>query len=241
VPRQDNILKFLIKFETSWPCHIGSRNKVNFKAEAHQFSLTPAEMTTRTRLIYNCRSPHSNATSFPQNFSWTRTLTEATTTAAVYLTPGGARRMRAELKDILYTLRPEMVKTAAWAASNGDRSENADYHYAKRRLRQLDSRIRFLSKRLEAATIVDPVEQQKIAGERVLFGATVRVENEEGEEKTFSIVGADELDLSRGHISWTSPLGRALLGAHPGDLVSFVAPGGKTELEVLKVEYLPLD
>ncbi|NCO50591.1 MAG: transcription elongation factor GreB [Deltaproteobacteria bacterium] len=147
--------------------------------------------------------------------------------------------MRAELKEILYTLRPEMVKTAAWAASNGDRSENADYHYAKRRLRQLDSRIRFLSKRLEAATIVDPVEQLKIAKGRVLFGARVRVENEAGEEKTFRIVGADELDLSRGHISWTSPLGRALLGAKSGELVSFDAPGGKTELEILEVDYRP--
>lgn len=168
-------------------------------------------------------------------------MNEANSRSFVYLTPGGARKMRAELKDILYTLRPEMVNTAAWAASNGDRSENADYHYAKRRLRQLDSRIRFLSQRLEAATIVDPVEQQNIARGRVLFGATVRVENEEGEEKTYSIVGADELDLSRGRISWTSPLGRALLGSQPGDLVSFVAPGGKTELEVLKVEYLPLE
>jgi len=147
--------------------------------------------------------------------------------------------MRAELKEILYTLRPEMVKTAAWAASNGDRSENADYHYAKRRLRQLDSRIRFLSKRLEAATIVDPVEQLKIAKGRVLFGARVRVENEAGEEKTFRIVGADELDLSRGHISWTSPLGRALLGAKSGELVSIDAPGGKTELEILEVDYQP--
>lgn len=149
--------------------------------------------------------------------------------------------MRAELKDILYTLRPEMVKTATWAASNGDRSENADYHYAKRRLRQLDSRIRFLSKRLEAATIVDPIEQQKIARGRVLFGARVRGENEAGEEKTFRIVGADELDLSRGHISWTSPLGRALLGAQPGDMVSFVTPGGTSEFEVLEVDYRPFE
>jgi len=174
-----------------------------------------------------------------KSYKWRCPLTEKAPTSAVYLTPDGARQMRAELKEILYTLRPEMVKTAAWAASNGDRSENADYHYAKRRLRQLDSRIRFLSKRLEAATIVDPVEQLKIAKGRVLFGARVRVENEAGEEKTFRIVGADELDLSRGHISWTSPLGRALLGAKSGELVSFDAPGGKTELEILEVDYRP--
>ena len=159
----------------------------------------------------------------------------------IYLTPGCARRLRAELKEILYKLRPEMVKTAAWAASNGDRSENADYHYAKRKLRQYDGRIRFLTKRLEEATIVDPVEQQKIAHGRVLFGGTVTVENEAGEEKVYSIVGADELDASRGYISWVSPIGRALLGAEVGDTVSFMTPGGLTELEIIGVEYKPLE
>jgi transcription elongation factor GreB len=159
----------------------------------------------------------------------------------IYLTPGCAKRLRAELKEILYQLRPEMVKTAAWAASNGDRSENADYHYAKRKLRQYDGRIRFLTKRLEEATIVDPVEQQKIANGRVLFGATVTVENEAGEEKVFSIVGADELDASRGYISWVSPIGRALLGSEVGDTVSFMTPGGLTELEIIAVEYKALE
>jgi transcription elongation factor GreB len=134
-----------------------------------------------------------------------------------------------------------MVKTAAWAAGNGDRSENADYHYAKRRLRQYDGRIRFLTKRLENATIVDPVEQQKIANGRVLFGCTVTVENEEGEERVFSIVGADEFDAARGYVSWTSPIGRALLGSAEGDLVTFATPGGQTELEIIKVEYQALE
>jgi transcription elongation factor GreB len=160
--------------------------------------------------------------------------------APIYLTPGCARKLRAELKEILYQLRPEMVKTAAWAASNGDRSENADYHYAKRKLRQFDGRIRFLTKRLEDATIVDPVEQQKIARGRVLFGATVTVETGAEEEKVFRIVGTDELDAARGYVSWVSPIGRALLGAEVGDLVTFMTPGGLTELEITGVEYKPL-
>jgi len=159
----------------------------------------------------------------------------------IYLTPAGAQRLRAELKEILYQLRPEMVKTATWAASNGDRSENADYHYAKRKLRQYDGRIRFLTRQLEDATIVDPVEQQKNANGRVLFGCTVTVENEAGEEKVFSIVGADELDPSRGYLTWISPIGRALLGSAEGDLVSFATPGGQTELEIIKVEYKTLN
>lgn len=158
----------------------------------------------------------------------------------IYMTPACAQRLRAELKETLYQLRPEMVKTAAWAAGNGDRSENADYHYAKRRLRQYDGRIRFLTKRLENATIVDPVEQQKIARGRVLFGCTVTVENEAGEEKIFRIVGADEFDASRGYVSWTSPVGRALLGSAEGDLVTFATPGGRTELAIIKVEYRAL-
>jgi transcription elongation factor GreB len=157
------------------------------------------------------------------------------------MTPACARKLRAELKELLYQLRPEMVKTAAWAASNGDRSENADYHYAKKALRRYDGRIRFLSRRLEAATIVDPVEQHQVANGRVLFGATVTVENGQGEEKLFRIVGADESDASRGYVSWTSPIGRALLGATEGDLVAFATPGGRSELEIVKVEYLPLD
>ena len=170
-------------------------------------------------------------------------MTNQTTSksAPIYMTPGCAKRLRAELKELLYTLRPEMVKTAAWAASNGDRSENADYHYAKKTLRKYDGRIRFLTKRLEDATIVDPVEQQPIANGRVLFGCTVTVENEAGEEKQFSIVGVDEYDPARGYVSWTSPVGRALLGSSEGDLVLFNTPGGLSELEIVKVEYKALD
>jgi len=161
--------------------------------------------------------------------------------APIYMTPACARRLRTELKETLYKLRPEMVNTAAWAAGNGDRSENADYQYAKRKLRQYDGRIRFLTKRLESATIVDPVEQRKVARGRVLFGSTVTVENEAGEEKTFSIVGVDEIDLSRGYVSWISPIGKALLGSTEGDTVSFATPGGLSELEIIKVEYKDLE
>jgi len=165
---------------------------------------------------------------------------DTSTPAPIYMTPACAERLRAELKEILYKLRPEMVKTAAWAASNGDRSENADYHYAKKKLRWFDGRIRFLSQRLEAATIVDPVEQGKTAKGRVLFGCTVTVENEEGEEKIYSIVGADEFDATRGYVSWTSPVGRALLGSRVGDQISFTTPGGKSELEIVEIAYKAL-
>lgn len=159
----------------------------------------------------------------------------------IYMTPGCAERMRTERKHLLYKARPEMVETVAWAASNGDRSENADYHYGKKRLRQIDGRIRFLSKQLDDAVIVDPVEQGPLAGDRVLFGATVTVENSAGEEKVLSIVGVDEIDTARGRVSWSSPVGKALLGNSEGDLVSFATPGGMEEMEILKVEYLALD
>jgi transcription elongation factor GreB len=165
----------------------------------------------------------------------------SSTPTPIYMTPACAQRLRAELKETLYKLRPDMVKTAAWAASNGDRSENADYHYAKRKLRQYDGRIHFLTKHLESAMIVDPVEQAAVAKGRILFGCTVTVENEEGEEKVFSIVGVDEYEPSRGYVSWTSPIGRALLGSSEGDTVTFTTPGGKSELEIVKVTYVALD
>lgn len=163
------------------------------------------------------------------------------TVEKVYMTPGCAERLKAELKDLLYAQRPQMVETVAWAASNGDRSENADYHYGKKRLRQIDGRIRFLQQRLDAADIVDPVSQINIAGERVLFGATVTVETETGVEKRYSIVGVDEIELNKGRISWLSPLGKALLGTSVGDLINFRSPGGVEELEITKVEYTALD
>ncbi|OQY19210.1 MAG: transcription elongation factor GreB [Desulfobacteraceae bacterium 4572_35.1] len=158
-----------------------------------------------------------------------------------YMTIGCAVRIKAEIKDLLYVQRPDMVKTVAWAASNGDRSENADYHYGKKRLRQIDGRLRYLTKRMDAAIIIDPVQQQQIAGDKVLFGCTVTIENEKGEEKTLSIVGADEIDPSQGRISWVSPVGRALLGAHLDDCVTVRTPNGEEELEIIGVEYLPLD
>ncbi|SHJ93239.1 transcription elongation factor GreB [Malonomonas rubra DSM 5091] len=159
----------------------------------------------------------------------------------IYMTPGCAENLKAELKDLLYKQRPEMVDTVAWAASNGDRSENADYHYGKKRLRQIDGRIRFLQGRLDSAEIVDPVKQRDVAGDRVLFGCTITVENEEGEERTVSIVGEDEIDLNKGRISWVSPLGRALLGNSEGDLITFKSPRGVEELEIVKVDYISLD
>ena len=161
--------------------------------------------------------------------------------APIYMTPACAQKLREELREILYKLRPDMVKTVTWAAGLGDRSENADYHYAKKKLRWFDGRIRFLSQRLEAAMIVDPLEQKAIAKGRVLFGCTVTVENEEGVEKVFSIVGADEFDATRGYVSWTSPIGKALLGTSEGDVISFKTPGGLSELEIIQVEYKALE
>lgn len=158
-----------------------------------------------------------------------------------YMTPGCAERLRAELKRLLYQERPQMVETVAWAASNGDRSENADYHYGKKRLREIDRRIRFLTGQLDTAVVVDPRAQRGRAGTRVLFGATVTVENRAGEERVLSIVGRDEIDTARGRISWVSPVGRALLNAEEGDVVIFATPGGGEELEILRVEYLVLD
>lgn len=158
----------------------------------------------------------------------------------IYMTPGCANRFRNELKDLLYKDRPKMVETVAWAASNGDRSENADYQYGKRRLRQIDGRIRFLQKRLEAADVIDPVDQAERAGDRVLFGCTVTIENEDGQERTFAIVGVDEIALDKGRISWISPIGKALLGHRLGDVVTVNTPQGEQELEIVGVEYVPL-
>ncbi|WP_321531336.1 transcription elongation factor GreB [uncultured Desulfuromonas sp.] len=158
-----------------------------------------------------------------------------------YMTTGCAERLKAEIKDLLYVQRPDMVKTVAWAASNGDRSENADYIYGKKRLREIDRRIRHLTKRMDAAIIIDPVGQASVAKGRVLFGSTVTVENEDGEEKVLSIVGVDEIDSARGRISWVSPIGRALLGSSEGDAVTVKTPAGDKEYEVVEVAYIALD
>ncbi|MBS4096948.1 MAG: transcription elongation factor GreB [Sulfuricella sp.] len=152
-----------------------------------------------------------------------------------YITPAGFKRLQDELDHLWKIERPELVKVISWAASNGDRSENGDYIYGKKRLREIDRRIRFLSKRLDAAEVVDPGEREDC--EQVFFGATVTVARADGEEHTYSIVGVDEADPGRGLISWVSPLARALIKAREGDVVSLRTPGGVEELEVLAVAY----
>ncbi|HTS51934.1 MAG TPA: transcription elongation factor GreB [Burkholderiales bacterium] len=152
-----------------------------------------------------------------------------------YLTPQGYARLKGEALRLLNQERPELVKVIAWAASNGDRSENADYIYGKRRLREIDRRIRFLTKRLDVAEVIDPAARE--ATDQVFFGATVTVVDEQGGESTYSIVGIDEADVGRGRISWISPLARALLKRREGDEVAFKAPGGDQVLEIIKVEY----
>jgi len=165
-------------------------------------------------------------------------LDEPGTRTKNYITPGGVQRLKDELRFLLTRERPAVTEVVAWAASNGDRSENADYQYGKRRLRQIDGRIRFLTKRIEAAEVVDPEKARGgQAAARAFFGATVRYANASGAERVVSIVGTDEVDLKRNHISWASPLGRALLKSAAGDCVSLEAPGGTEELTVLAVWY----
>ena len=155
-----------------------------------------------------------------------------------YITPTGLQRLRDELKFLLARERPAVTQVVAWAAGNGDRSENADYQYGKRRLRQIDRRIRFLTKRIDAAEVVDP-EARRIgrAATHVFFGATVRYANAAGAERVIRIVGLDEVDLDRNYVSWVSPLARALMKSGPGDSVVLHAPGGAEDLEILEVRY----
>jgi len=158
-----------------------------------------------------------------------------------YITPSGLERLKAERHFLLTKDRPAVVELVAWAAGNGDRSENADYQYGKRRLRQIDGRIRFLTKRIDAAEVVDPeAPRTGQRATRAFFGATVRYANAAGVERVASIVGADEIDLDRNHISWASPLGRALMRASEGDEVVLRAPGGTETLTVLEVRYAPI-
>lgn len=155
-----------------------------------------------------------------------------------YITPAGLARLRAELKFLLTRERPAVTEVVAWAAGNGDRSENADYQYGKKRLREIDRRIRFLRKRIDAAHIVDPAAPRVgRAATHVFFGAAVRYANQAGAEREVRIVGADEIDLDRGYISWMSPLAKALTKAGPGDTVLLHAPGGTEKLEILEVHY----
>jgi transcription elongation factor GreB len=158
-----------------------------------------------------------------------------------YMTPGGFARMRRELDMPVSKERPELVATVAWAAGNGDRSENGDYIYGKKRLREIDRRIRFLVRRLDTAEVVDPaMPRDDDAASRVYFGATVTVAGGSGGERTVSIVGIDEIDTARGYISWISPMARALLKAREGDTVTVHTPGGIEELDVVDVRYVAL-
>jgi transcription elongation factor GreB len=155
-----------------------------------------------------------------------------------YITPSGLQRLKDEHRFLLTRERPAVAEVVAWAAGNGDRSDNADYRYGKRRLRQIDGRIRFLTKRIEAAEVVDPeAPRTGQAKTRAFFGATVRYANAAGAERVVSIVGTDEVDLNRNHISWVSPLGRALMKSEAGDSVLLQAPGGTEYLTVLEVRY----
>ena len=152
-----------------------------------------------------------------------------------YITPAGYRRLRAELGHLVTAERPEVVRTVSWAASNGDRSENGDYIYGKRRLREIDRRIRFLTKRLESAQVVDPA--QRDATDQVFFGATVVYGTADGRRNEVTIVGVDEVDPARRHVSWISPIARALLRSREGDSVQMQTPSGPQTLEVLEVRY----
>jgi transcription elongation factor GreB len=152
-----------------------------------------------------------------------------------YMTPVGHRALRDELQQLVRVERPKVVDVVAWAAGNGDRSENGDYIYGKQRLRQFDRRIRFLTKRLENAEVVDPARQRN--REQVFFGATVTYANATGFERTVTIVGIDEADLEKGQVSWISPIARALLKAREGDTVELRTPAGPEPVEVLEIRY----
>jgi transcription elongation factor GreB len=154
-----------------------------------------------------------------------------------YITPGGYRRLHDELTRLWKVERPPVVSTVAWAAGNGDRSENGDYIYGKRKLREIDRRIRFLSKRLDSAVVVDNAGKDH---DRVYFGATVTVADESGAERTVSIVGVDELDPGAGRVSWISPIATALFKASVGDVVTLRTPRGTEELEIVAIRYDPL-
>ncbi len=156
-----------------------------------------------------------------------------------YMTPAGYRRLKDEYMHLLDVERPSVVQTVSWAAGNGDRSENGDYIYGKRRLREIDRRLRFLAKRMENSEVVDPAQRQGC--EQVFFGATVTVCHGDGNERTYSIVGIEEANAGKGHVSWVSPLARVLLKAREDDVVMLPLPDGVEELVVVKVEYREID
>lgn len=157
-----------------------------------------------------------------------------------YVTPSGYARLQAEFSQLLKIERPAVVSVVSWAAGNGDRSENGDYIYGKKRLREIDRRLRFLGKRIDTAIVVDPAAREETL-DQVFFGATVTVADDSGNEATYSIVGMDEADPGRGRISWVSPLARALLKAELGAAVRFQVPGGWRELEIVAIAYVRLD
>ncbi len=152
-----------------------------------------------------------------------------------YITPAGYARLKEELEELVKHERPRIVEIVAWAASNGDRSENGDYIYGKRRLREIDRRIRFLTKRLDIAEVVDPLQHGD--NDQVFFGATVTLCDTQGQEQTYTIVGIDEADATLGRISWISPLARALIKSREGDSVRFQSPAGIREIEIMEVRY----
>lgn len=152
-----------------------------------------------------------------------------------YITPPGFKALQDELKQLRRVERPKIVEIVSWAAGNGDRSENGDYIYGKKRLREIDRRMRFLLKRMEAAEIVDPAAQPN--KDRVFFGATVSYADEDDNERTFHIVGIDEADLDRGDVSWVSPIARALLKSEVGDVVEVRTPRGPQAVEVIRISY----
>jgi transcription elongation factor GreB len=167
-----------------------------------------------------------------------RPVADAPVPAKNYITPAGFARLKAELKRLVELERPEVVRTVAWAASNGDRSENGDYLYGKKRLREIDRRVRHLIKRLESASVVDNAGRDT---EQVFFGATARLRASSGAERSVTIVGADEVDPARGRVSWVSPVAAALLKARVGDVVTLRTPAGAEPLEILEVSYSSID
>ena len=155
------------------------------------------------------------------------------------MTPQGYARLKAEVAELLHAERPQLVQVVAWAASNGDRSENGDYIYGKKRLREIDRRIRYLTKRLSAAVVVDPAMRSDT--DQIFFGATVTYVTRTGEEHTVSIVGLDEVDPAKGRVSWISPIAKALLRRQPGDTARFATPGGVEQVEIVDVRYESID
>ena len=208
----------------------------NFRADSRRQRINTHGITHFRGAL--CRPVDSRLKDYDMRKGFTRKPQgdEPATRGKNYITPSGLLRLKDEHRFLLTRERPAVTKVVAWAASTGDRSENADYQYGKRRLRQIDGRIRFLTKRIDAAEVVDPERPRAgQAATRAFFGATVRYANAGGMERVVSIVGADEVDLNRNHISWVSPLGRALMKSAAGDRVALQAPAGTEYLIVLEV------